>query len=352
MLNKFLPAILLLFAVSIFQQTSRAQANPNPCTFPGVQCKNGGGNGLINSFGTKNIVYTATGRSMPFWFAYGDTLTNIIDTSTNAVFAISSVIGSGEMKGHNASKSGKYCYLNDIEFTKAGHYEIRITMSRGVFLNYYLNFEVLPEEDFCSQAPSGKCSNIGGNKIFASGPVGNVITVDAVFPVIVAVIDSVSGNIDSTYSGTIYATKLSGPGMLYGTLSMSGVKWFNFNNLRFSLDGLYTIQFHEQDTTKYKSATLDALVTTNTGLIEIKAEDVFVYPNPFIDQVSLQLIQQNKSVSYQIYDQTGRIVLQKTNENVEDKIIIDTQNLSSGIYLLNIRENSNGAPKKIMIVKQ
>jgi len=211
---------------------------------------------------------------------------------------------------------------------------------------------VVPEEDFCSEAPSGKCSNIKGNKIFAKGPNGNVITVDAVFPVIVAVIDSVSGNIDTTFSGTIYASKLTGPGMLYGTLSMSGVKWFNFTNLRFSTDGYYTIKFYEQDPNKYKEAIVQVIVTSTTGIAEIKTEDILTFPNPFSDHLNISLDEKTNLISYHIYDQTGRLVLQKLNEKLGDHFTIDTQNLDKGFYILNIIANQNQEIKNIVLVKQ
>ena len=352
MKKSILRSLITFLYIAITPQIAFTQANPNPCSFPGVKCQNGGGNGIVNSFGSKSFDYPCPGRSMPFWFAFGDTITNAIDTSMDAKFAISGVYGPGTINGKIDTEIGKYCFLNNVDFTVVGVYDIRITMMRGGLTQQWLKFNVVPEEDFCSEAPSGKCSNIKGNKIFAKGPNGNVITVDAVFPVIVAVIDSVSGNIDTTFSGTIYASKLTGPGMLYGTLSMSGVKWFNFTNLRFSTDGYYTIKFYEQDPNKYKEAIVQVIVTSTTGIAEIKTEDILTFPNPFSDHLNISLDEKTNLISYHIYDQTGRLVLQKLNEKLGDHFTIDTQNLDKGFYILNIIANQNQEIKNIVIVKQ
>jgi len=347
-MKKLLHMILTIIVIVTSNQNLAAQANPNPCTFPGVKCQNGGGNGMINSFGSKNIEYTNPGRSMPFWFAYGDTLTNTIDTSTNAAFAISSVFGPGDMTGHNGTQPAKYCYLNDIEFSKAGHYDIGITMTKGMVLMDKVNMEVLPEKEIGKNA----CGKVKGNKIIAKGACGNIITVDAVFPIFAAVVDSATGKIDTTYSGTMYVNKISGPGMLYGTLSMSGGRWFEFNNLHFSTEGNYTIKIYEQDSSKYENATANVIVSSTTDVIELKTAEIFAFPNPFIDQLNVVFDHSNQLISYQIYDQTGKVVLQKLNENTGDRLVINTQNLSDGVYFLNIQSSANEELKNIIILKQ
>ena len=239
-LNKFsflLLPIYLLFCTNIVF----AQSNPLPCTIANVNCTNGGGNGIITSFGTHNIIYTSPGRSMPFWVAFGDTATNNIDTSYNSTFLISQKSGPGQMTGLPTVKSSKYTYFN----TQFGDYEIIINRNNFELLDTF-NFKVVPEIEFCSSAPGGSCGDNVGNEIFAKPSSSKVIPVDAVFPVTVGVIDSLTKFINPYFVGTIYVEKVSGPGMLYGTLSMSGKGWFTFNNLRFDKEGIYKIKFYEE----------------------------------------------------------------------------------------------------------
>ena len=89
-----------------------------------------------------------------------------MNTSSSAAFAISLVFGEGEITGHSgtAAATAKYCYLNDIELSKAGRCHIAITMTEGMVLMDKVNMAV-------------------------------------------------------------YVSKIFG-GMLYGTLSMSGGRWF------------------------------------------------------------------------------------------------------------------------------
>ena len=90
-----------------------------------------------------------------------------MNTSSSAAFAISLVFGEGEITGHSgtAAATAKYCYLHDIELSKAGRCCIGITMTEGMVLMDKVNMAV-------------------------------------------------------------YVSKIFGPGMLYGALSMSGGRWF------------------------------------------------------------------------------------------------------------------------------
>lgn len=88
-----------------------------------------------------------------------------MNTSSSAAFAISLVFGEGEITGHSGTAPAKYCYLNDIELSKAGRCCIGITMTEGMVLMDKVNMAV-------------------------------------------------------------YVSKIFGPGMLYGALSMSGGRWF------------------------------------------------------------------------------------------------------------------------------
>tara|TARA_B110000211_G_C14075043_1_gene551645 strand:+ start:702 stop:1766 length:1065 start_codon:yes stop_codon:yes gene_type:complete len=340
-------AVLLMF----FTENLYAQANPDPCTSPNTTCINGGGNGIITSFGSKNIIYTSPGRSMPFWVAFGDTLTNYIDTSSNNTYLLSQISGPGQMSGLPAILYDKYIYFNEIVFSQFGEYEIIINQNNFALVDTF-TFTVVPEVDFCTSAPGGGCVAVGGNEIFAKPSASNVIPVDAVFPITVGVIDSITHMINAAFIGTIYVEKISGPGVVYGTLSMSGKGWFTFNNIKFNQVGIYTIQFYEGSKTTYKSDTLQVEVVAANSINETTlTPQLNAYPNPFNEQLSIYTPLESSDINISIYDSKGELVLDtKTNGN-QKKVTLDTKFLKPGIYILNVNSAKNTIIQNKIIVK-
>jgi hypothetical protein len=328
-----------------------AQANPDPCNFPNVTCTIGVRNGIVNSFGCKKIIYASPDRSMPFWLAVGDTSTSVVDTTTSILFILHQISGPGLLEGNPATLPSKYVYLNDISFTENGTYEIGITAGGGTGLIDTLIFIVPPESDFCSESPGGDCSTITGNEIFAV-PAFSIITVDAVIPVKVGTIDSLTGFLDSTFIGTIYVEKLSGPGLLYGTLSMSGGSWFNFTNIRFSAEGLYQIRFYEEGLSNYKEAIveIEVISPTSTGLI--LSSKLAVYPNPFSNQLTINVNSGLAGGAMTLYDYTGKKVLSQKIKSHTKEFKIDTHFLEAGIYLVNFYDTNSSIYYSSKIVKR
>ena len=107
--------------------------------------------------------------------------------------------------------------IDDISFSEIGTYIVHVNVSGfpGSFVGT-LVFIVPPEINFCNEAPGGDCSSGGGNQIFAKPQETNVIPVDAVIPIKVGVIDTLTGFLDSSYSGTIKVDKLIAPGEMNG----------------------------------------------------------------------------------------------------------------------------------------
>ncbi len=71
-----------------------------------------------------------------------------------------------------------------------------------------------------------------------------------------------------------------------------------------------------------------------------------VYPNPFSDELSINIIN-NKISELLFYDITSRLILQQTFTN---STLINTEQLAKGIYLYIVR-NKNGVIKKGKVVK-
>lgn len=334
--TKFLTLLFILF---ILVEGALAQATPDPCDFPNITCATSDRNAILNSFGTDEVLYSSVGTSMPFWFAIGDSSSRVIDTTlaTN-LFVLTKLSGPGAMLGVPGTLPGYLSYLSNISFTQSGTYEIKVSISgTNDSFEDVLTFVVPPEADFCLEAPRGGCDKVKGNKIFAQRRSSGVIPVDAVIPIRVGVIDSLSGLLDSTYSGTIYANKLSGPGMLYGTLSMSGVKWFDFTNLRFSEEGLYTIRFYEGNPSLYREETVDVEVFgTSTVLKSVLIDGFKVYPNPVNDQFTISSKRDLEGSLIDVFSHSGQRVLSRKVINSGNQYLINITGLKQGVYLVRV----------------
>ena len=342
----------LIFGLVIFQSKVVAQATPNPCLFPGVTCATSDRNVVLNSFDSREITYAFPERSMPFWLAIGDSVSGIIDTTEQSVFYLNKLSGPGQLLG-GGSVYGYYSYFTDISFTDPGTYVLVVTVGGpSNALKDTLTFIVPPELDFCTASPAGACGDIDGNKIIAIPALSDVIPVDAVLPVNVGVIDSLSGLLDSTYSGTIYVEKLTGPGLLYGTLSMSGNRWFYFDNLQFSAEGTYTIRFFDLDANSYKEAILEVQVTAGTGLTPINYDGLMVYPNPFDHQVIVSSEHDLSGSIVKIFDISGVQVLSYQVGQTGNQVTINTSNLAQGVFFVQLCNDNSASTVCFKVIKR
>lgn len=343
---------VILFLLILINLDCSSQANYYPCSAPNFDCQNGGGNGIVFSFEGDTLNYAAPGTSMPFWIGIGDTNTNVLDTISAAVFALGKISGPGDMLGLTGLSTPRFFdYFNELNFTMPGVYEIQITAGIVGFSKRFI-VNVLPEVNMCNEAPSGDCKVGNGNEIYAKPQLSVVIPVDAVWPVNVGVVDSLTGDLDSTFTGTIYAGQISGPGKLYGTLSMTGNKWFHFNDLRFSADGVYEVIFYEEDSLKYKNAKLEVEVATVTGIDEASALLYMVFPNPVKDKAIIQTVNNTSKLNLFIYDIKGKEVFQKNLSSNSNIFSLEVSSLPSGLYYLLISNDIGEiATKKLLISK-
>jgi len=84
---------------------------------------------------------------------------------------------------------------------------------------------------------------------------------------------------------------------------------------------------------------------------DIKNSKLLVYPNPFVDQVTIAFdLKSNSDVSIKIYDVNGRVV--KTITSNEQKgltnLTIGTKDLRTGIYFYNLKTNSGESTGKLI----
>jgi len=84
------------------------------------------------------------------------------------------------------------------------------------------------------------------------------------------------------------------------------------------------------------------------------SQAIDVYPNPATDKVFVDLALENvsKSVNVEVVDAKGQRVLSQDFDNVlNNKLEINTSNLVSGFYNVNVRTEDGLTSKKIMIQK-
>ena len=348
--------VLFVFTLFLFSKNNivLGQATPNPCDFSKINCGEVPINTLYTSFFGDTIVYSSPGRSMPFWFALGDSVTEIIDTTGSYNFSLSKISGPGDIKGIPGTLNGYYSYLTDISFSAIGTYVVAVNVGGfpGSFVGTLI-FVVPPEMDFCSQAPGGDCGEVTGNQIFPKQISGGVVPVDEVLPeIVVGVIDSVSGLLDSSSSGTIYIEKVSGPGELYGVLSMAGERWFNFNNLKLSEPGMYMLRFFTEDSALYKEAfvEVEAIQTTNSSVVSAR-DNLSVYPNPFQDKIILTSSYDLKGSMIELLNYSGQKVFYTDVSTSQKRIVLNVDNLTKGIYLLNVSGTAIFQNKTLKLIK-
>jgi glucose/arabinose dehydrogenase len=92
------------------------------------------------------------------------------------------------------------------------------------------------------------------------------------------------------------------------------------------------------------------ITDTSAGITDLTANSFAVYPNPAKDVV---LIRKSESGNYpvqaQIYDISGKLVLEKPLADIEENAVT-TATLPSGFYMMNITDNSgNNFKQKLMI---
>jgi hypothetical protein len=80
-------------------------------------------------------------------------------------------------------------------------------------------------------------------------------------------------------------------------------------------------------------------------------EDIKLYPNPTNNQINLSSITNSNLSSANILDLEGRTLITLSNINSKN-VIIQTENLSNGIYFAEIFFNENKAPKKVKFIVQ
>jgi hypothetical protein len=84
------------------------------------------------------------------------------------------------------------------------------------------------------------------------------------------------------------------------------------------------------------------------GTDDYQFNDFILSPNPAKDQVRIELIQSSGEVQVEITDLNGKVIINKT---LEQDLILNTEGLSSGIYLIRVRTNDKWLEPKRLIIQ-
>jgi len=146
---------------------------------------------------------------------------------------------------------------------------------------------------------------------------------------------------------------------LYNWIEISGVfianesfeylslgNFYSGNNL--TLDTLTPIQNYPESYYSYYyiddvSVTLDV----TTSVAETEKPNIKIYPNPASNNIEIQLADNDKHYSVEIYDSFGRLVIQSSINNQTSTIPL---NLSSGVYILRLTDKDESQYIQKLIV--
>jgi len=84
-----------------------------------------------------------------------------------------------------------------------------------------------------------------------------------------------------------------------------------------------------------------------TSVNENSATSFVTYPNPANDMLTIELEATNSRTEYSLLDAAGRVVLNDVATN--DRVVLNTRDLSNGVYLLTVRNNSNVRSQRVAV---
>jgi len=346
MVKKISKVISLVSLLLCSVQSSFGQYSANPCSIDGVYCNDTAErNGVIYSFHGDTFQYPAPGTSMPFWMAVGDVSSRTIDTTFVSPVAATVLSGPGLLQGPLAQNISKDSHFSDWKFTASGVYEIEFSIA-GLFKDTVF-FDVAEEVDFCSQVPAG-CTDGGGDLVYPSTGNGGIIPVDAIFPITVGVVNSLTGQLDSSFFGYIFLEQISGPGNMYGTLNMYGGRWLTFTDVRFDEEGTYLVEI--STSLGYTPDTVSVDVYTPTkGVNAPNYSSLSIFPNPFSDNVTINFNDGERIDEVNIINSQGKLV---ETYSLISSSTLNLSHLPKGVYFIEVKSLIGLKSKVNVLVKK
>ena len=100
----------------------------------------------------------------------------------------------------------------------------------------------------------------------------------------------------------------------------------------------------EWDLTEFAAGKLK--IKTATGITKLESNSA-IFPVPFRDKLNIRLDQQIEALEVSIFSLTGSELFRNTYHN-ESNIVIETEHLSKGIYMLYLKGNNESFSRKIV----
>ena len=97
-----------------------------------------------------------------------------------------------------------------------------------------------------------------------------------------------------------------------------------------------------------ESAIVRPVDTSDISISEITSITAPLYPNPFINSLTIPEVYRNKKYTLSLYDISGKLAFQETN--ISDRVYVDQ--LPSGMYITHIQDSNNNIISVQKIVKR
>jgi hypothetical protein len=120
-------------------------------------------------------------------------------------------------------------------------------------------------------------------------------------------------------------------------------------NLSYSVGQIF-YNSHESTSGTVNSGVQQTYEITNVGLSSnVDQTNFSVFPNPVSENLTISSLNFTKSIRYNLYDSQGGLI---NNGNLfSNETIVNTSNLSSGTYYLNLYNKENNKTQSFKIIK-
>ena len=114
---------------------------------------------------------------------------------------------------------------------------------------------------------------------------------------------------------------------------------------------IFKIVLHSDGSVNEEGVIIDDFVIDGTALSiqDLEQNEFMVYPNPSSGLFKIRFNGQTSKVNFNVYDVTGKRVYTESTEQFSEEYRLNLEQLSGGIYFLELENDNKVTTKKIMI---
>lgn len=149
---------------------------------------------------------------------------------------------------------------------------------------------------------------------------------------------------DVTCPGDISLAQDDEPYLLQGAMPEGGSYFIEGMPIEVIYPGDYSVgsylmyyTYHDETFGCGNTCFFDLFITPSVGINGMSLQDIKVYPNPNQGQFRLEIPEIDNSIRAEIVDMQGRVLLQKTISKHTSLVEFTIDDLSKGLYLLNLK---------------